>query len=275
MRSDPSRLRGATAGRSLNGLRKLINRNVQADMARNPKAKTSLTRSLREDVYDEIRRRILNSTYEPGALLSENVLAADLKISRTPIREALRDLATSGLVKILPQRGVAVSELSLQDVIEVYQLREQLECFAIRLAASRVGLADAEGFRADHKQAVEHMRANRLMPAYDFSVLLHVRIIAMARNSRLTAFMQQLADQVHRFGLLTLRHGRAEHALLEHGHIIDALVARDADEAETLMRAHLRADRDMVLRLTLPAGMPDDDLLPALQLENVRVALGA
>jgi DNA-binding GntR family transcriptional regulator len=108
---------------------------------------------------------------------------------------------------------------------------------------------------------MEHLRAGRLPKTYEMSVLLHSRIIAMARNSRLTQFMQQLGDQVHRFGLLTLRHGRAKQALIEHGHIIDALVEGDADAAEALMRAHLRADRDMVIRLTLPAGVADADFL--------------
>ena len=80
------------------------------------------------------------------------------------------------------------------------------------------------------------------------------RIVELAGNSRLMQFIKQLGDQVHRFGLLTLRHGRAERALQEHGEIIEALVRRDGDTAEALMRDHLRADRDLALRITLPAG---------------------
>lgn len=217
-------------------------------------------RSLREQAYAAIKQGILDGRYPPGALLSENRLAEELQISRTPIREALRELAGSGLIRILPQRGIVVSDLSLQDVVEVYQLREQLECFAVRLAAERVSAADADGFLSDHRQAVAHMKAGRHRQAYDFSVLMHSRIIGLARNSRLSQFMEQLGDQVHRFGLLTLRHGRGERALLEHGHIIDALIARDADQAESLMRAHLRADRDVALRIVLPAGITAADL---------------
>ena len=217
-------------------------------------------RSLREQAYATIKQGILDGRYPPGALLSENQLAEELQISRTPIREALRELAGSGLIRILPQRGIVVSDLSLQDVVEVYQLREQLECFAVRLAAERVSAADADGFLSDHRQAVAHMKAGRNRQAYDFSVLMHSRIIGLARNSRLSQFMEQLGDQVHRFGLLTLRHGRGERALLEHGHIIDALIARDADQAESLMRAHLRADRDVALRIVLPAGITAADL---------------
>jgi DNA-binding GntR family transcriptional regulator len=216
--------------------------------------------SLRQHAYDEIKTRILDSQYAPGALLSEVRLAEDLQISRTPIREALRELSSRGLVQILPKRGVMVSDLTLQDVVEVYQLREQLECFATRLAAIHVGPQDAAAFQADHDRAVASMNRGRLREAYDHSVLMHERIIALAGNSRLTQFMQQLSDQVHRFGLLTLRNGRVGPALEEHGAIIAAMLDSNGAQAEALMRKHLREDRDMVLRLTLPAGIAQEPL---------------
>lgn len=224
--------------------------------------------SLRQQGYDEIKRRILDSHYAPGTILSENQLAEELQIGRTPIREALRDLAGGGLVQVLPQRGVMVSQLTLHDIVEVYQLREQLECFAVRLAAMRMTAEDAAGLQADHARAVASMTRGRLREAYDHSILLHQRIILLARNSRLTQFMGHLSDQVHRFGLLTLRHGRASPALDEHGAIIEAMLNGDGSKAENLMRRHLRADRDMVLRLTLPASLPDD--FARLELESVQ-----
>ena len=211
--------------------------------------------SLRQQAYDEIKRGILDSRYPPGALISENQLALELRISRTPVREALRDLATAGLVRVLPQRGIIVSELRVEDALEVYQLREQLEGFATRLAAERLGPDDQTGFEREHRQALDHLARGRLRLAYDCSVLMHARIIDMARNSRLTQFMNQLADQTHRFGLLTLRNGRAEPAIREHGEIIQALVERDGALAAERMLTHLRADRDMVLSLILPGGL--------------------
>jgi DNA-binding GntR family transcriptional regulator len=210
--------------------------------------------SLRERALDTIRSRILDQQYPPGSLLSENQLAEELGISRTPIREALRELAAGGLVRILPQRGVEVSEPSVQDIVEVYQLREQLECFAARLAAEHLTPADARSLAADHAEALAHVAAGRLQDAYEASVRLHAQIVALTRNARLARFMSQLGDQVHRFGMLTLRHGRAPRALEEHGRIIEAILARDGAAAEALMREHLRADRDMALQTILPAG---------------------
>ncbi len=176
-------------------------------------------------------------------------------ISRTPIREALRELAAGGLVRILPQRGVVVSEPSVQDIREVYQLREPLECLAARLAAEQHTPEDARILAADHAEALAHLAAGRLQDGYAASVRLHARIIALAGNARLARFMGQLGDQVHRFGLMTLRQGRAPRALAEHGAIIAALVARDGAGAEALMREHLRADRDMALAALDAAGL--------------------
>ena len=209
--------------------------------------------SLRERALDAIREGILGLHYPPGSLLSEAQLAEELGISRTPVREALRELAAGGLVRILPRRGVVVSEPSVRDIVEVYQLREQLECFGARLAAEHITPAEAELLVADHAEALGHLAAGRLQPAYAASVRLHDRIIGLTRNARLVRFMGQLHDQAHRFGLMTLRQGRAPRALQEHGWILDAILARDGAAAERLMRDHLRADRDMALGALLPA----------------------
>ena len=213
-----------------------------------------VTLNLREKARAAIRQGILDLRYPAGSLLSENQLAEELGISRTPIREALRELAAGGLVRILPRRGIVVSEPTVQDIVEVYQLREQLECFAAGLVAGWLAPSDAEAFQADHEEALAHMKAGRERKAYDASVRLHSRIVDLARNQRLKQFIGELGDQVHRFGLLTLRHGRAGSALAEHGEIIAALVRKDSEAAEALMRAHLRADRDIALRATLPTG---------------------
>src|SRR3954447_841086 len=136
--------------------------------------------SLREQAYTAIKAQILDSHYTPGSMVSETQLADDLNISRTPIREALRQLAINGLVEILPKRGIMISRLTLQDVLEVYQLREQLECFATRLASLRIAAADAAGFRTDHDRALSSLGRGRLREAYDYSVLMHQRIVALA-----------------------------------------------------------------------------------------------
>ena len=226
--------------------------------------------SLRQHAYQEIKHRILDGTYTPGGLLSESQLAQELGISRTPVREALRDLAGRGLLRILPQRGIVVSDLSVKDITEVYQLREELECFATRLAADMMTEEQGAQFVADQTQAEQCLRAGLLRPAYDAAVKMHAQIIAMACNARLSRIMGQLADEAHRYGLLTLRSGHAQQAIDEHGRIIAALLARDGERAADLMRQHLRADRDLALRVALPAGVPAMTIASA-PIPNLRI----
>lgn len=208
--------------------------------------------SLRQVAYDSIRQRVLDGSYAPGSLLSENQIGDELGISRTPVREALRDLVGAGLVRILPQRGIIVSDLTAADIIEVYQVREELECLAVALATPRLTARKKARLQTDHRRAVAALGAGRLRQAYDHAVLMHARIIEAAGNARLSRFMDQLADEAHRYGLITLRAGHAEHAIRDHGTIIAALVQGDGARAAALMRQHLRADRDLALRSALP-----------------------
>jgi DNA-binding GntR family transcriptional regulator len=211
--------------------------------------------SLRQTAYERIKQNILDAAYKPGSQLSEHQLAEEFGISRTPIREALRELASRGLVRILPQRGVIVAEFSLQDIIEVYQLRVQLECFAVRLAARHMEPEHRKGLATDHNAAKTHLDRGNLRAAYNHAVLMHSRIIDLARNERLARIMGQLADAAHRYGLLTLRAGHARQAIHEHGLIIDALLAGDEDLAAQLMLQHLDTDRDIAIKAALPAGV--------------------
>ena len=216
-------------------------------MAFNPPSDQPEGPSLRQQVHTMVRDGILSGRYVAGSLLSENKLAEELRVSRTPVREAFRELAADGLVRILPKRGVMVTEMTIQDVANLYQLREALECFAARFAAEHMTEAHHSGFLADHANAVAHLRANRLHDAYDWSIRMHSRIYEMTRNARLTEMMDQFSDQVRRLGMMTMRHGRSAQSIHEHGLIIDALIHPDADRAERLMRDHIRGDRDVVL----------------------------
>lgn len=220
-------------------------------MARRPAEKPNS--SLRQRAHDRIKQNILEGVHAPGSLLSENQLADELGISRTPVREAVRDLVSSGLVTILPQRGIVVTELTVKDINELYQVRQELECLAVNLAMARMTKAHQDGLRADHRRAVAALGAGRIRQAYDHAVLMHGRIVHIAGNAKLSRFMDQLADEAHRYGLLTLRSGHARRAISDHGEIIDAMLGDDAGLASELMRSHLERDRLLALRAALPA----------------------
>lgn len=115
---------------------------------------------------DEIRERIINGEYAPGARIIEREIAAELGVSRIPIRESLRMLEMEGFVEVLPRKGVVVKQLSQNDVVKLFEVREALAVLAVRLAASNASDADITRLRklleraekADGKGAVDKVQ---------------------------------------------------------------------------------------------------------------------
>jgi len=226
-----------------------------------PQRRSSTEPGLADRAYDELRRRILEGEYQPGEATSEYQLSADLNMSRTPIREALRELAKLGLVETIPQKGVFISELTVQDIAEVFQLREVLECFAARLAAKHMTHAQRMKMSENHHYALEYAKSGEARKAYDYAVLMHKSIMEAAGNKRLTKLLDQLEDQTHRLGLLTLKSdGRLQAALEEHGQIIDRIQAGDEEGAADAMLQHLKADQNVAMAQVLPIQLPKQNV---------------
>ena len=204
-------------------------------------------KSLRQEVTNKIRAAILEGRYPPNSVLSENELAGEYAISRTPIREALRELSVKGLVRILPKRGIVVTELTPREILNLYQVREALECYAVRLATEKLAEEDAQEFLEDQRKTEKYLENGDFIEAYRSAVKMHKRIIDLTGNLQMKQILDDLSDQVYRIGMMTLRHGRSKTSIEEHAAIIDCIVRRDADQAVALMRAHLVTDRDVVL----------------------------
>lgn len=185
--------------------------------------------------------------------ISESPVAARLGLSRTPVREAFGLLAAEGLIVVVPQRGSFVSQLRIDDILEIYQIRTPLECMAARIAAEAIDepalaelerLVAVEAARQGVRQARSSLAAN---------VEFHRIIIECVRNRRLTALVGQLQRQVHRARLLwpsTLE--RLDETWKEHAELVAGLRARDPDQAERLMRTHLDRARASTLDRMLP-----------------------
>jgi DNA-binding GntR family transcriptional regulator len=204
--------------------------------------------SLREQAYDRIRQDIFEGALQPGDALSEARLAKAYGISRTPVREAIKQLSEVGLVRLVSQRGAFVADLSPHDVAEIYELREELDGLATRAAAGTLSDAEIEELAAETAEAQRLRASGDARAAFDLAVGTHRRITRAVRNGRLLRMLGQLEDESRRLSHLTFRSpGRLESALQEHVDIVAALARRDADAAERAMRAHLRADRDAAI----------------------------
>lgn len=218
-------------------------------------------RRLVDDATQTLRGAILRGRLSDGTRLRQTDLADQLGISRTPIREALVRLENEGLVELLPGGGVRVRRLNLDEAVELYDLREVLDGLAARLAAGRATDAARgalERALGRMRECLERQEANQWFSAH---VAFHDGIFRAAGNARLLAQAAVVRLSIRHFHPLLLRtERRLEDAYREHREIFQAIVARDAERAERLARAHIASAKAIVLRV-----MAQGDLSGAVQ----------
>jgi DNA-binding GntR family transcriptional regulator len=188
-------------------------------------------------VFRTLRDAIREGRLKQGERLREEDVAQRLGVSRTPVREALRQLAARGLVEDAPGRGLLVVELSQQQVIELYAMRRMLEGAAARFAAQHASPAEAELLR---RLAAECRDAKTPAKMAQRNRAFHRAIYEAAHNRYLQQALDDLGNALALLPSTTFRQrGRAATAYAEHMRIADAIARRDADAAETAARAHI------------------------------------
>jgi len=206
-----------------------------------------------EEVYEKIRTCILEGEFAPAAPLSEYRLAARFKLSRTPVREALTRLEQHGMVRTVTGRGTFVSELTPHDIMEIYQMREQLESYAARVAAEKMTPADLRELDKITDQMHEGAAAGYANETFETDISLHKSIIQATQNNRMFAILATLDDQMHRIRSMWPRTPRwLDGTLAEHDLIVCCIKKHDADGAESAMRKHLRASCEHAIRFLMP-----------------------
>lgn len=200
-------------------------------------------KSMAEMLADELRRRILANEFAEGTQLRQGSLAAAYGVSRMPVRDALRQLETEGLVSLVPYRGAVVTVLSLEDVREVFDLRALLECDLIARAIPRLGPADIAAARAaaaafDAGMAEDADGGRELGEA---NWRLHAALYAQAGRPRSMQILQTLHYQSARYVRAHVRLARGrERASGEHAAIIERSAAGDVAAAVALLERHIR-----------------------------------
>ncbi len=204
-------------------------------------AETSLSpRALYEEVAELLRQRIFDRELAPGSWIDELKLAEEYGISRTPLREALKVLATEGLVTMKVRRGAYVTEVSDSDLTDVYHLLALLESDAAEVVATRATDAQIRELQALHNElekAVKHRER-----FFEINEAFHMRLLEIANNrwrDQMVADLRKVM-KLNRHNSL-LKSGRIEESLLEHRAIMAALVARDAAETAQRMREHFKS----------------------------------
>jgi DNA-binding GntR family transcriptional regulator len=202
-------------------------------------AEPEVARSQSEEAYLRIRERIVSLEMRPGSVVNEARLREDLKIGRTPIREALQRLARENLVKSIPHRGTFVTDVNITDLARITEVRVVLEAHAARLAAEKLASADRDAI----KELLRVVRRGETSDQRDLMRLdqqIHRSIYRAARNPFLEATLERYFNLSLRLWYLVLdREVRLREAVDEHVELLQAVLAGDGDLAEAIMRKHV------------------------------------
>ncbi|MGE0358486.1 MAG: phosphonate utilization associated transcriptional regulator [Burkholderiales bacterium] len=198
------------------------------------------SQSLTTLVKQELERRILAGDILPGDKLNEADVAAELRVSRGPVREAFRALEQAGLVRTEKNRGVFVRQVSLAEADEIYEVRAGLDELIGRLAAERATPADIAELRELVGQMRQAGQAQDVDAYYPLNIRFHDRLAQLAGNGTLLAAYRRLINELHLYRRRTLARGQDAFptSTSQHAEIVEALAARDATLAGELLYQH-------------------------------------
>ena len=207
-----------------------------------------MTKSLREKIYEKIRDDITFGKFAPGERLIEDRLAEEFKASRSPIREALRQLESEGLILFERNRGITIARLSIKQVDEIYTLRWLLESYAARLTAERFAKKDTPYL----KDLQENLRvAAKNMDLRDWlhnNRLFHNFLSNHCGNSNLIQVLENLNRRVYRYHYITVSiSGHFEIYLGHHEGMLRGCENNDGEMAEKYMKLHLKTIKDILI----------------------------
>ena len=204
--------------------------------------------SLHEQVAHRLRQMLVESDILPGAKLNERELCEALKVSRTPLREAIKMLAAEGLVELLPNRGAIAVELTEADVMATFEVMAGLEAMSGEFAAERITDAELAEIRAMHYEMMAAWTRRDLSAYYRINASIHRAINAAAKNPVLTITYNQVNARLQ---ALRFRSNQDEEkwqrAVHEHEQMVEALAAHDGARMRKILVAHLGNKRDVVI----------------------------
>lgn len=223
-------------------------------------------------VYDVLRRRITEGRIRPNARLVEAALADELKISRTPIREALHKLAADGYV-VGGRGGWVVREHTAREIQEIFESRAALEGYASRLAAVRASTDELEAIAQTHGAEGERLLRITRAELVDVNDHFHNAIYAASANGRLIDLIGRNRDFYFNYRIADLySEQELQTSIVEHEAIIGALWDRDGNRAEILMRRHILRSIPIVISRLRP---PSDGDLPSLVIDSLTTIYSA
>ena len=217
--------------------------------------------ALHDQVAARLRTMLVEGQIAPGAKLNERELCEQLRVSRTPLREAIKLLAAEGLVDLLPNRGAVAVKLTEADVLNTFEVLAMLEGMSGELAAQRISDGELAEVRALHYEMMACFARRDLSGYYRINARIHAAINDAAKNPVLTSTYRSINARVQSLRFRTNQNeAKWKSAVAEHERMLEALTARDAAALRKVLVEHLLRKRDTVLEL-----MRSGDIYPRLQ----------
>jgi DNA-binding GntR family transcriptional regulator len=207
-----------------------------------------MTESLREKIYQSIRDDIACGKLFPGERLVESMLVERFKTSRSPIREALRQLESEGLISFERNKGITVSKLSIHEIDEIYSLRWLLESYAAHLSAERATKNDVAYLRDLHGKLKTAAKNSDLLSWIQNNILFHDFFSENSGNSNLHQVLSTVKRRVNRYHYMIVRiPGHFRVYIEQHGGLLRACELNNGRMAEKYMKAHIQTIREVLL----------------------------
>ena len=195
--------------------------------------------TLREQIVTSLRETIINGEVMPGQKLTEPELAEKLGISRTPIREAFRQLESEGFLTVMPRRGAVVSRITRKEIDDFYELKSLLEGYAARIAAGKIDEKGIQKLKKINNQLSELAEKNDIEAYFMKNDEFHNVFVSYCGNEKLLELLEHMLQRFMRFRLGALSvPGRLKKSIQQHDEIIGALAKNDGLLAETLVLEH-------------------------------------
>jgi DNA-binding GntR family transcriptional regulator len=215
---------------------------------------------LTDQVAARLRTLLVEGRIAPGAKLNERVLAEQLRVSRTPLREAIKLLAQEGLVDLLPNRGAVAVKLTEADIVHTFEVLAGLEALSGELAAQRVTDSAVSEMRAKHHEMLAAFERRDLSNYYRLNAAIHTALNQAAANPVLIDTYSRINARVQSMRFRTNQdEAKWRLAVQEHTQMMQALTERDGATLGRVLAEHLRHKRDTVLQL-MRAGQIDSAL---------------
>ncbi|MBR3692383.1 MAG: GntR family transcriptional regulator [Clostridia bacterium] len=204
--------------------------------------------SLGAKVFREVEQRIIDGTYAPGESLSELRLSSELGVSRTPVREALRQLEREGLVHNIPNKGAIVVGISEQDIADIYDIRINLEGLAARWAAEKATPEELSALREIVELQEYYVSKNNALQVRQLDSAFHASLYDACRSRPLRHSLAAFSTYTRRVRELSVQaEGRAAVSVAEHRRIYEAVAAKDSAAAEAAAKAHILKAKENVM----------------------------